>query len=205
MLRFCLLLGLSLLLGPSLTAQYDYARRDRDTPRQADWLRRYDQGNRFEGNYTQEVSSGAVELVSFVGSMTRYEFGQGQALYLYFYQPKKGDYLLKLEELRSTQFYWGEWKNTQAEQDWERCGPWPVDEGLERYRVSPRNLAILVRLGSTSQPRYAPVFVSLDTDRLASRYYLLRFRLGRSIIKGNYRLYPGERPGGKPLLEQELA
>ena len=204
MLRFVVFFGLSILLSLSLFAQSDYDSRALDTPRTPDWLRRYDQGDRFEGNYVQDISGGAVELVSLTGHMSRYSFRKGQQLQVHFYAPSQNRYLLKLEELRTTNFYWGEWKQTQPVQGWNRCGPWPVDEGLKRFSVGTSNLAVLVRLGRKDQQRYAPAYVSLSDDRPSSRFYLMRFRLGRSILTGSYRLYQGERASGTVLLSKEL-
>jgi hypothetical protein len=205
MLRLCLFCPLSLLLCASLLAQSKYAQRDVESPRTLAWLERYDQGDRFEGSYTQDVSGGAVELVSLTGHMSRYAFRQGEQLQVHFYNPGESRYLLKLEELRTTNFYWGEWKATQPTRGWNRCGPWPVDEGLRRFSVSPANLAVLLRFGAEDEARYAPAYVGLDGQRPALHYYLLRFRLGRSILKGSYRVYRGERPSGTVLISQDLA
>ena len=165
--------------------------------RSGDWLKKHDQGNRYEGSYKQNISHvGSLELISFHGQWPKYKHGEGQKLFISWICPKATKYKLKAEEHRVRDFFWMESKSHEADSGWNKFGPWPVDEGLKKHRITASNLGILIT-DSTDQKRIYPAFVHQKSTPDTAKTYLARFRLGASISKGNYSV---KGPKGKTVI-----
>lgn len=170
--------------------------------RSPEWLQSNDRGNRYEGTYTRKVSNPSVNLISLMGHLEAYTFGEKQMLTAQFYSPDAQDYYLKVEELRVSQFYWMQNKETKAPKGWNTFENWPVDYFLKRLSISHRNLGILAYWGDKSRRSFMPVLLyHSKTPEQISRY-VAQLRLGRSAANGTYKVYQGENRSASKLITQ---
>lgn len=181
MKHVCALLGLCLWVGLSI-----------GQPKATFFSSKNDKGNRYEGSYEDQVSNPRIELASFVGSLEAYEFGKGQQLNVAFYSPEARGYSLHAEELRRVKYYWMQDKGKLAQKTWNIFQNWQVDQVLKNYKISYRDLAILIRLGEKSEQVFAPALV-YHSDRPDSlSHYIIQLRLGVSVGPGSWTLYHGK-------------
>jgi len=160
-------------------------------PRDSAWLKKNDQGNRFEGNYARQVANPSIELVSLTGNFEPYQAGARQQLQVLIYLPGGGDYLIKAEELRPIQYYWMQSKETKGRPGWNRFENWPVDGWLKRLNVPADNLGVVAYAGDPKRHRFAPVLLFHSSAPAEVKRYIAKLRLGHAIVKGKAKIYRG--------------
>lgn len=169
------------------------------------WFQSNDRGNHFEGSYSKKVSNPSVSLVSLLGNTVNYSFGQDQALDVQFFSDEKQAYELHAEELRITQFYWMQDKNTMAAKGWNSFNTWKVDYLLKKLSIDSRNLALLVQVGEKGKRKFLPAYVSMNGESQGSSRYIAQIRLGRAASTGSYSIYKGtDRVKEKLIKEQGI-
>lgn len=187
-----LIVGIMLLMATGLIFSQD----ERDAAFRSN---KNDRGNRYEGSYTRKVKGGGVYLISFVTSIPKYQFNDGQSLDIQWYSPESTEVFIKAEELKVEQYYWMEVKETssKANSGKNNFGPWGVDGGLRQHMVYPDNLGMVIRERKDKSIFY-PVFWKLDGEALPARYYIMRLRAERAISGGSYRI-TYQNSDGKPV------
>ena len=183
---------------------------------QGRWLERWrsdnDRGNRYEGRIEVPVSGAAMELLSFVGRVERYD--DAVDLNVRFYLPTDeqltcgmappGSDGVKVEarELREEKMYFMESKGEQGWTSgaWNGFGPWETSKVLDREGIPPSNLGVLVKLDMKPWTAVAPAFVFHTQVPTRVDSYRLHLRPHATLTQVTYKVFSCK--GGK---EEEVA
>ena len=163
--------------------------------RTSNWVEKIDRGQYYEGTYSLQIRSEPIELISFYGKIYPYSFGSRTNLYAYFFSEVPSEYLIKAEEKTTNAYYWMESKPNSSQVGWNTFGPWAVDYELQRLKIRPQDLAIIVRLNGDRSPEVAPIILTNQQAPDPPKYYRAYFRLGVNISGGEFKVYKGKHPG----------
>lgn len=167
------------------------------------WYLQNDRKNRYEGSFTQEVSSvrdfSLISLV--VNGIEPYEFGRAQMLTARYFCPQVYKYLLKAEDCEANAFYWMEDKRTTSKQGWNLF-QWEVDDYLQRLHIGPGDLGITFELGD-QEDYFLPVQLYHKTQPTKAVYYIAQIRAGVSFRNGKLNVYSGTRAIKEKFLYSE--
>lgn len=171
---------------------------------QGGWLERWrsdnDRGNRYEGRIDVPVSGSAIELLSFVGRIERYD--DPVELNVRFYlptdeqltcgttPPDSAGVRVEARELREEKLYFME---SKGEQDWESgawngFGPWETRTVLDAESIPPSNLGVLVKLDKKPWTTVAPAFVFHTQSPSRVDSYRLHLRPNATLSQVSYKL-----------------
>lgn len=180
-------------LGTTLHAQADIFHRYRVKH----WVRSIEDKQFIEGVFSQPVSS-SLEFLSFYSTFESYQFGNGQKLFIKAYSPGAESFILKVEEKTAYSFYSLESKPGQLAKGDNTFGPWQVDRLLRQLNVPASNLGVLLRVRESEGKYVLPVVVYKQAPPEKTSSYKAVFRLGKSISKGEFKVYKGEYKGAAP-------
>jgi hypothetical protein len=158
----------------------------------ADWRKRNDHGNRYEGLIDLPVGLVDLELRSFVGFREEFSPEASKDLKVRFFLQAPLPVFIKSMELQVVRFYWMESKakkwNTGA---WNEFSPWQTGEVLNKEGIPAKNLGVLIRLreDGVGSGELAPAFVYYSTLPTSVEKYMLYFRPGSTLKKVEYSLY----------------
>lgn len=187
---------------------------------QEGWLERWrsnnDRGNRYEGRIEVPVSGSAMELLSFVGRVERYD--EAVDLNVRFYLPTDeqltcsmappgtDDVRVEARELREEKLYFMESKGEQRwiPGAWNGFGPWETGTVLDREGIPPSNLGVLVKLDKKPWTAVAPAFVFHDQAPTRVDSYRLHLRPNATLSQVNYKVLGCEEGEEKELSSATL-
>ncbi|MCB0550136.1 MAG: hypothetical protein KDD19_21385 [Phaeodactylibacter sp.] len=161
------------------------------------WVRKKELPHYTEGTFSLNVSS-VMEIVSLISTVESYTFGKGQNLYFDYYVPEESPYFLRMGEKRLLSYYVLESKPGSTPAGWNTFGPCEVDGLLRELKVTPENIGALLRINGDNSKYFLPVSVQTNQDPSEVESYKAVFRLSRSILGGEYKIYKGEHKGIAP-------